>query len=140
MFESADPEYRQIVEKYLESQRFIVGHENSMDCSLWRPPETEDEEFILIGDGKILFVGKYEKGKYEELEKHYEISDDEILSSVEAMVIPLADPNSWETFAIEELDRISVEPGGGIVIPYIVLCPIDQENHSYILVRNIDFE
>lgn len=140
MFESADSEYIQIVEKYLESQRFIVGHESSMDCSLWRPPGTEDEEFTLLGDGKIVFVGKYEKGKYQELEKDYEMPEDEILSSVEAMVIPLADPSSWETFTIEELDRISVEPGGGIVIPYIVLCPIDQENHSYIFVKNIDFE
>lgn len=140
MLEYADPEYVQIVEKYLEAQRVIVNHENAMDCSLWRPPEVEDEDFALLGDGKIVFVGKYEKGKYQELEIDYEMSEDEILSAVETMVIPLADPNSYESFTIEALDLVSVEPGGGIVLTYIVLCPLDQEMHSYILVKAPDFQ
>ncbi|PKV14547.1 hypothetical protein [Xanthomonas prunicola] len=138
MFEQADPDYVRIVNQYLESQQFILTHENSMDCSLWRSEESEDQDVNLLGDGKILFIENYKKGKYQEIERSHGMSGEEISSAVEAMVVPLADPSSYETFTIEELDRISVEPGGGIVISYTVLCLVDQDTHLYILVKDTD--
>lgn len=135
MLKDADPEFVQIVSDYLEAQREIANDDNSMDCSLWRPPTDEVEEFSLLGDGAIVFLGKYAQGKYLDLELEYGMSEKEIDDSVEAKIIPLADPTSTSTFIIEDGDYISVEPGLGVVIPFTVLCLIDANSHTYVLIK-----
>lgn len=129
----------------------VLKHPNSMNCSVWkkviqRDPDTgmvgtvpniggagvldvEDEadyEYEIRGDAKILFGGIFDGSG-----SNWNDIDSGIIGNVtpvEAQIECVLDPSDPDFFIVDKQDRITVEPGGGIVLVYEVIGESSQIN------------
>lgn len=121
-----------------------LRHPNAMNCTVWRKrllrPDTEGEmggiptiggvgvldgedeadyEYDELGDAKIVFAGIYQgEGA------NWNDADTGLIQPampVEALIECVLNPDDPDYFVTAKPDRISVEPGGGIVLVFEVL-------------------
>lgn len=123
-----------------------LRHPNAMDCTVWRkklnrtsaaaPAELggnptigglgmldgEDEadfEYEELGDAKIVFAGIYQP-----VNANWNDSDSGLIypePPQEALIECVLEPDDPNYFVVQKPDMVTVEPGGGFVLPYEVL-------------------
>lgn len=145
-----------------------LKHPNSMDCTVWRktvtrPADTgtmgglpnvggmglldgEDEadyDYEELGDAKIVFTGIYtgEGANWNDADTGLNYP----APPQEALIECVLDPSDPNYFTVEKPDRITVEPGGGIILPFEVLGESSAVNippyvRKYILAARSDSE
>lgn len=145
-----------------------LRHPNAMDCTVWRKvinrsPDSgtmgglpnigglgvldgEDEadyDYEEMGDAKIVFSGIWQG----EGSNWNDADTGPIYATppVEALIECILNPDDPNFFVVEKPDRITVEPGGGIVIPYEVIgensnVSIPPYIRKYILAARSDSE
>ena len=148
------------------SRIVTLRHPNSMDCSIWRKKllrveapgdelggipniggigvlDGEDEadyEYEPVGDGRILFSGIWNG----EGGSNWNDADTGLIAPtvpVMAMIEFVAETDDY----VQKPDRITVEPGGGIIINYEVLGEAGDINippytRRYIIAQRSDAE
>lgn len=145
-----------------------LKHPNAMDCTVWRKTvlrpadsgtmgglpnvggmgllDAEDEadyDYTEVGDAKIVFIGVWTgEGS------NWNDADTGLIyppPPQEALIECVLDPSDPNFFTTEKPDRISVEPGGGIVLVFEVAgesgnVMIPPYTRKYILTARSDSE
>lgn len=151
------------------SSRIVtMNHPNSMDCTVWRKVilrpddsgdmgglpnvggagllDAEDEadyDYEEVGDAKILFLTNFvgEGSNWNDADTGVNYA----APPVEAMIECVLAPDHEDFFVVKKSDRISVEPGGGVVMPYECIgensnVSIPPYTQKYILAARADRE
>jgi hypothetical protein len=123
-----------------QSRAKIISHENAMDCTIFRLSEDDnDDGCIDLCDAKILFIGKHQVPEgldEEEFEDLYGDLDINLL--VDAWLEYLPNPDDLKAEP-EPPDMVSVEPGGGIALPFQLIDFVEtEEGRRCILLNCID--
>lgn len=147
------------------SRRFTLRHPNAMDCTVWRKKllrtgpagddlggipnvggmgvlDGEDEadyEFDPVGDAKVVFAGIWQGDG-----ANWNDADSGVIydqAPREAMIEFIDEADGY----VRKPDRITVEPGGGIVLVYEVLgenspTAIPPYTRRYILAARADVD
>lgn len=138
-YSNSDPVYLSARNAYISTHKSVIENESAQKCTVWRfdsKPDVEGDECEELGDASVLFHGTFTDRKNSNLsELISSLNESEKESLMEAQLVSMAEPGSWEEFSPEPGDIVSVFPGAGIVIGYEILEVIDLSSCRYLLLR-----
>ncbi len=112
----------------------LKDHPEALDCTLYRPDEHDpDAEELELGDGYVLFEGRFEaptEWDAASREEYFDGSDPTLFFVVRIESPSKADSGDW--FVAEPGDYLAVMRGLQVEMYYVY----DRADDSYVLIRD----